>query len=303
MEQKPTIITSAGAMTAAVNSARTVGKRIALVPTMGALHDGHLRLVGEAARLADTVIVSVFVNPTQFAPGEDYDRYPRAINADRSLLAKEGSAAFLFTPSIEDMYPDGIERQRTWVDTSELDGALCGRFRPRHFRGVATIVAKLFNICLPDYAVFGLKDAQQFVILRRMVADLAFRVTPVGVPTVRDHDGLALSSRNAYLSREERTAALAIPRAIKRAENLIRTGSRQVAEIETEMREILSGEPGVVMQYAEVVTADDLSRVETLEPGQDVLAAIAGHVGKTRLIDSVFLTAPPNRPHSSRRQQ
>lgn len=300
MEQKPTLITSASAMTGAAQSARGAGQTIALVPTMGALHDGHLRLVREAADHADAVIVSVFVNPTQFGPSEDYDRYPREIDGDRELLAREGTAAILFAPGVEDMYPRGIAGQKTWVDTSALDGVLCGRFRPGHFRGVATIVAKLFNICKPDIGVFGRKDAQQFVILQRMVADLGFSVSLVGVPTVRDSDGLALSSRNAYLSPRERSAALALPRAIGVAESMIASGARSVADIEAAMLEELSAEPGVRAQYAEVVDAGDLATTETIAPGQHMVAAIAGFVGETRLIDSAFATSPPDLLRSSR---
>ncbi len=270
--------------------ARCEGKRLALVPTMGALHAGHLALVEEACRRADHVTVSIFVNPTQFGPHEDYERYPRTLEADMEALRRiEGTVDVVFCPSVEEMYPPDF---KTWVHVEDLDKHLCGAYRPGHFRGVTTVVTKLFHACEPDVAVFGLKDAQQFVIIRRMVEDLNFGIELVGVPTVREADGLALSSRNLYLTAEQRQQAVVLSQAIFLARRLIEQGERNVERIREQMRHILSAASEGEVQYVEVVDGQNLQPVTQIKPGQEVLVALAVFFGGTRLIDSAFVRAP-----------
>ncbi len=270
--------------------ARCQGKRLALVPTMGALHRGHLTLVEEACRRADHVTVSIFVNPTQFGPNEDYERYPRTLEADIEALQRiQGEVDVVFCPSVQEMYPPDY---KTWVYVEDLDRYLCGAHRPGHFRGVTTVVTKLFHACEPDVAVFGLKDAQQFVILRRMVEDLNFGIEMVGVPTVREADGLALSSRNLYLTAEQRQQAVVLSRAIFLARRLIEQGERDAERIKQQMQHILATAPDAEVQYVEVVDGRHLEPVRTIQPGQEVLVALAVFFGGTRLIDSAFVRAP-----------
>jgi pantoate--beta-alanine ligase len=238
---------------------------VGLVPTMGAYHDGHLALFDAARRECDVVVASLFVNPTQFSAGEDVSRYPRDEERD-ARLAEEHGVDFLFAPSAEEMYPPCFQ---TWVEVEQLSRPLEGEHRPGHFRGVATVCLKLFTIVRPQVAYFGEKDAQQLAVVRRMVSDLALELEIRAVPTVRDGDGLALSSRNAYLSAQDRRAALALPRALA-------TGSAQ------EARTLLAAEPGVAVDYVEAADLD----------GRRVLAA-AVRVGSTRLIDNVPLEGEP----------
>ena len=254
---------------------RESGSRIVLVPTMGALHDGHLGLIREAKRHGDDVVVSIFVNPTQFAPGEDFDRYPRDLDEDLAMLKKLGNVRAVFAPTVEEIYPDGDENPPITVKVSELNRSLCGRYRPNHFDGVATVVAKLFNIVQPRASIFGLKDAQQFVILKRMARDLFFDVDVVGVPTVREPDGLAMSSRNVYLTPTQRDEAVVISRAIAGAVLDIRKGEQQVSAIVERMLDTMAASEGARVQYAEVVDADSLQPLADVEPGQNILIGIA----------------------------
>jgi pantoate--beta-alanine ligase len=259
------------------------GHIVGLVPTMGALHHGHGSLVRTARSACDRVVVSVFVNPTQFGPNEDYERYPRAFEADRALCEREG-ADVVFAPGVPEIYPAGSE---TFVDVGPLGTVLCGAFRPGHFRGVATVVAKLFAIVNPHRAYFGQKDYQQTVVIRRLVEDLRLAVEVVVCPTVRDPDGLAASSRNAYLSADERKRALRIPVALAEAERLIRAGERSGGKIQDALGVFLSSGSAVNVEYAAVVDPDTLQPVAQLT-GR-VVVAIAAWVGTTRLIDNVVI--------------
>lgn len=285
------VIQTVVAMQAHAEARRREGRRLALVPTMGALHEGHLTLVRAARCHADHVTVSIFVNPTQFGPGEDYARYPRQLARDVATLEALG-VDVVFAPSVAEMYPEGPEANLTWVYVERLDAHLCGRYRPGHFRGVTTVVAKLFNICKPHVAVFGLKDAQQFQIIRRMVRDLHYDIELIGVPTVRDADGLALSSRNAYLTPEERAQAVVLSQAIEAAQQAIRQGEQRIEAIVEAMRQTLARAPLARVQYAEVVDAETLQPVDRIMPGQQVLIGVAVFFGQTRLIDSAFVEVP-----------
>lgn len=285
------------AMQAYADAQRADGQRVALVPTMGALHEGHLALVRAALERADRVVVSVFVNPTQFGPDEDYDEYPREVETDQDKLEELGVDA-LFAPSVEEMYPadtldeDAAAGTLTGVEVERLDEHLCGRYRDGHFRGVTTVVTKLFHACKPHVAVFGRKDAQQFVIIQRMVEDLLFDINIVGVPTVREADGLAKSSRNAYLSASEREQATVLYQAVEAARTRIQEGEQQNSAIVEAMQNKLEQAPDARVQYAEVVDASTLQPIEQIQPGQHVLAAVAVFFGDTRLIDNAFVHAP-----------
>ena len=278
-------------MQAHADAARAAGRRLALVPTMGALHEGHLALVADARRRADHVTVSVFVNPTQFAPGEDYDAYPRTLDADLAALEGAGGVDAVFAPSAAEMYPFGLPPYAT-VAVRDLDRHLCGAYRPGHFEGVTSVVTKLFLACRPHLAVFGEKDAQQLAILRRMTTDLGFGIEVVGHPIVREADGLALSSRNRYLSADERRQAVAISRALFAAREAFDAGERSANALRRHLVDGL-GVPGVRVQYTEVVDADTLQPVETLTEagpsGGRYLLAVAAFVGATRLIDNLTL--------------
>jgi pantoate--beta-alanine ligase len=266
---------------------RTVG----FVPTMGALHDGHRSLVRAARQRCDIVVVSIFVNPTQFGPNEDFSRYPRTLKQDCDMLEAEG-VDIVFTPTAEAMYPPGAA---TFVEVEGVGDRLDGASRPGHFRGVATVVAKLFHIVQPDFAFFGQKDAAQVAVLRKMVRDLDFPLETVVCPTVREPDGLALSSRNRYLSPEERRQALSLSRALQAAQTLANQGEVAAATASAlleAMRSTLQGEPTVRVDYIAVVDPDTLLPVENVTEG--ALLAIAAHVGSTRLIDNVLL-APARR--------
>ena len=263
---------------------REAGRRVALVPTMGALHEGHLSLVRHAASRGDSVWVSVFVNPTQFGPGEDYERYPRDLAGDAGLL-EAGGADVLFAPSAEEMYPRAPVAQ---IAFSGLESVLCGASRPGHFGGVGLVVAKLLNIVQPDVAIFGQKDAQQALLIRRLVDDLSFPVEVVVSPTVREADGLAMSSRNAYLTQEQRRAAPALHRALQLGAAMVRDGETDARRVEEAMAETVSGSPLLQLEYARCVDADDLSRPETI--GRPVLLALAVRAGDTRLIDNVLVS-------------
>ncbi len=278
---------------AAVAQARAAGKSIGFVPTMGYLHDGHAALIRRARAENGFVAVSVFVNPLQFGPQEDYREYPRDLERD-ARLAEAAGADLLFVPAVEEMYPAGF---RTHVEVEVLSDRLCGAFRPGHFRGVATVVTKLLNIVAPDRAYFGQKDAQQLLILRRMVRDLNMNVELVAVPTVREPDGLAMSSRNTYLTPEERRSALALYRALTEAEALIAAGERSAAAVTAAMRAVLEADPAVRAEYAAAVdpeTLDDLAVI-----GDRVLLAVAARVGRARLIDNLYLVLEGGRVQRS----
>jgi pantoate--beta-alanine ligase len=270
---------------AACADARTGGKSLGLVPTMGALHEGHLSLVRAAKAQCGAVVVSIFVNPTQFGPTEDLAKYPRQFDRDCQLLRQEG-VDFLFAPPVEEIYPLG---NVTWVLVEGLSDKLDGRSRPGHFRGVTTVVAKLFHIIEPHAAFFGQKDAAQLAVIRRMVQDLHFRVEIVACPIVREADGLAMSSRNAYLNREERGRALILHRSLEQVERDFRGGERIATKLISAARELLVTEPLVRVDYLEIVDPDSLDPVE--RTSGKALIAIAAYVGTTRLIDNIVLTS------------
>lgn len=254
------------------------GKTVGLVPTMGFLHEGHASLIRRCREENDIVVVSDFVNPTQFGPNEDLEAYPRDFEMDSRLCESLGTD-LIFHPEPEDMYQDAC----AFVSIEKLSETLCGKTRPIHFRGVCTVVSKLFHIVAPDRAYFGQKDAQQLAIIRKMVQDLNFDIEIVGCPIIREEDGLAKSSRNTYLSPEERKAALCLSRAVKKGQEIIRQGMA-AAEVEDAMKEIINQEPLAKIDYVSVVDALTMQPVETVE--KDVLAAMAVYVGKTRLIDN-----------------
>jgi len=283
------------AMQAHADAVRRDEQTHALVPTMGALHKGHLALVREALDRADHVTVSIFVNPTQFGPDEDFDAYPREAEADRDKLDALGVDA-VFAPTTDEMYPhaadDAFDGPVTWVEVERLTDHLCGAYRDGHFRGVTTVVAKLFHACKPDVAVFGTKDAQQLVVLRRMTEDLLFDIDIVGVPTVREDNGLAASSRNQYLSDPQREQSAVLFDAVKTAEARVKDGEQEAQAIVDAMRDALARAPDGEVEYAEVVDAHTLQPLDILRPGQDVLAAVAVYFGDTRLIDNTFVEVP-----------
>jgi pantoate--beta-alanine ligase len=259
------------------------GKTVALVPTMGALHAGHASLIRAARATASQVVVSIFVNPTQFGPNEDFNRYPRAFEADCALAGAEG-AAVIFAPPVEEMYPAGAA---TFVDLYSLTDRLDGASRPGHFRGVATIVAKLLIAAEPDQAIFGQKDAAQVAVIRRVVADLCLPTEIVVCPIVRDSDGLALSSRNVFLSPIERTQALALSRTVRLVEALSASGERSRSILVSAARKVMSAEPDLRVDYVAVVDWATLQPVDVAVPGS--LFALAAKVGPTRLIDNTIL--------------
>ena len=268
---------------------RCAGKKLALVPTMGALHDGHLSLVKRAIEIADHVTVSIFVNPMQFGPDEDFEEYPRRVESDIEKLSDLGGVDVVFLPSTESMYPKGQGAHHAWVLVDTLDRYLCGAYREGHFRGVTTVVTKLFNACRPHYGVFGLKDAQQFLILRRMVHDLNAGIELVGVPTYREPDGLAASSRNVFLSEKERAEAPAIYQGLQQAKEAVESGERDAGTLRNMLKNHIEENTGGVVQYAEVVETDTVQPIGRLIEGQEILIATAVFFGNTRLIDNVFV--------------
>jgi pantoate--beta-alanine ligase len=256
------------------------GESIGFVPTMGYLHEGHQSLIKRSVAENNKTIVSIFVNPTQFAPTEDLDKYPRNLEGDSELCEKTG-VDIIFAPENEEMYAEDFS---TFVDMNGLTKELCGKSRPTHFRGVCTVVNKLFNITTPDRAYFGQKDAQQLAVIKRMVRDLNMNVEIVGCPIVREPDGLAKSSRNVYLSPEERKSALVLSKAIFAGEKLIQAGERNPENIITAMREIIESEPLAKIDYIEIVDGDTVEKITTIKG--TILTAIAVFIGKTRLIDN-----------------
>ncbi len=282
-------VTTKAELREALAPAGAEGKRIGLVPTMGFFHDGHLSLMSAARADCDVVVVSLFVNPTQFGPGEDLDAYPRDPERD-SALAEEAGVDLLWTPSVEDVYPDGyatvVEVQGGLTDVLDGDPERRG---PSHFRGVTTVVAKLFNSVQPDVAYFGQKDAQQAVVIERMARDLDFPVEIEVLPTMREPDGLAMSSRNTYLSEAEREQALAISRGLQAAERAAAEGERSADALIAAVREEL-GNAGIEPEYVEARAAEDLTPVAELN-GRPVLLAVAAKVGKARLIDNTMINS------------
>jgi pantoate--beta-alanine ligase len=277
------ICTTSEDMRSASRAARRDGQPLGFVPTMGALHEGHLSLVRAAKSKCHAVAVSIFVNPTQFAPSEDFTKYPRPFEHDRGLLQDEG-IDFLFVPSPDEMYPSGAI---SWVAVEGLSDKLCGRSRPGHFRGVTTVVSKLFHIVEPDFAFFGQKDAAQVAVIRRMVRDLNFPVQIVACPIVREADGLAMSSRNVYLSPPQRQAAQVLSRALREMAKRFQSGERNTSNLINAGTEVLGEEPAARLDYLEIVDPDSLEPI--VEISDTGLGAIAAFVGSTRLIDNVLL--------------
>jgi pantoate--beta-alanine ligase len=262
---------------------RRQGRTIAFAPTMGFLHEGHLSLVRDARKRGDRVVVSIFVNPAQFAPQEDFPAYPRDFQRDRDLLEKEG-VDVLFYPSVAEIYPEGYQ---THVEVEKLSSRLCGTFRPGHFRGVATVVVKLFNIVRPHVAVFGCKDYQQLQVIRRMVRDLNFTIEIIGHPIVREPDGLAMSSRNAYLDADQRQAALSLSRSLRKAEAMVRQGERRGKAIVDTVRAEIAKEAIAKTEYVSLCDPESLREIEHING--PALLALAVRIGKARLIDNTVL--------------
>jgi len=262
---------------------RQEDKRIGFVPTMGYLHEGHLSLVRKAKDLCDSVVVSIFVNPTQFGPGEDFERYPRDEEGDKSKLEQEG-VDFLFIPEIRDMYLLGYQ---TYVDVTEVSKGLCGDFRPGHFRGVATVVTKLFNLVKPHVAIFGEKDYQQLLVIKRMAKDLNFDIEIIPGRTVREEDGIAMSSRNTYLSPEARKKATVLYRSLRKGKELFDSGERDVSTLSQTIRKEIESEEDVTLQYVEIRDAETLERIERVN--RPAAIAVAAIIGSVRLIDNIII--------------
>lgn len=263
--------------------AKSHGKKIGFVPTMGALHEGHLSLVAEAKKRCDIVVVSIFVNPIQFAPGEDFAGYPRNLRQDKKLL-KNFAVDVLFLPPADKMFPPGF---KTFVEVEALSKKMCGRSRPTHFRGVATVVTKLFNLVNPDLVFFGEKDYQQQLVIKHLVTDLNLPVEVVALPTVREFDGLAMSSRNAYLNPNEKKSAAILYKALNLARREVESGERDVNKLLFRLRALIGSEPSVRLDY--LVAADPQTLEEVKKISGRVLFALAAYIGKTRLIDNMMV--------------
>lgn len=277
------IITSVAEMQERASAVLAAGKTISFVPTMGFLHQGHASLLREGRVQGDLLVLSIFVNPTQFGVGEDFESYPRDLQRD-SVVAAENGVDIIFAPTVQEMYPHGYQ---TYVNVETISLPLCGASRPGHFRGVTTVVAKLFNIVKPTCAFFGEKDFQQLAVIRRMARDLNMDVKIVGMPTIREDDGLAKSSRNSYLSPEERSAALCLSRALAAVSDLYRSGEKDVERLRAELLRILTGEPLARIDYAEFRDGDSL---EDLAQADDrTVVALAVRIGTTRLIDNTMI--------------
>ena len=268
-----------------VKAARSGGKKVGLVPTMGALHIGHIALIEAAVKTCDFVVVSIFVNPTQFGPSEDLEKYPRPFEDDLEICRKAG-VDVVFAPSPEQIYPG---ENLTWVNVEKLTEPLCGQFRPVHFRGVTTVCAKLFNIVAPDIAFFGQKDAQQAIVIKRMAADLNMPLEIVICPTVREPDGLAVSSRNQYLTAEQRKDAAYIYKSLQKCRQMIDAGIADTQKIVAEMRKILQQASSLKIEYVSIVDAETLQNIDRI--AGKVLAAVAVGLGPARLIDNILVDA------------
>ncbi len=276
-------VSSAKEMSQLARHAHSAGKSIGFVPTMGALHEGHLSLVRAARQQTDIVVCSIFVNPTQFGPNEDLSKYPRNFERDRDMLAGE-KTDYIFYPSVEEMYPPGAT---TWVHVEGLSEKLDGKSRPGHFRGVTTVVSKLFHIVQPDKAFFGQKDAAQVAVIRKMVRDLNFDLEIVVCPIVREPDGLAMSSRNAYLDPTQRKQALVLSRSLKQVQELIESGEINTQALIGAGKQVIASEPGARPDYFEIVNPETLDPVADVSKG--ALVAVAAYVGNTRLIDNLLI--------------
>ena len=284
LERKMIIAKTVDEVRKYVNAWRKEGFTIGLVPTMGYLHEGHASLVDKAVSMCDKVVASDFVNPTQFGPGEDLESYPRDFEHDCQLLEQHG-CSLVFYPSVDEMYPDGNGKTDTYIEILyDMPKQLCGKTRPIHFRGVCTVVGKLFNIVMPDKAFFGQKDAQQLAIIKRMVRDLSYGIEIVGCPIVREADGLAKSSRNTYLNPEERQAALCLSKAIFAGEKMAKDGEKDADKIVAAMKEIIEKEPLAKIDYVSAVNGITMAPVSKIEG--ETLFAMAVYIGKTRLIDN-----------------
>ncbi len=279
------VLTSVVDMQKEAERLRLAGKTVGLVPTMGYLHEGHLRLIEQARKMCDIVIVSIFVNPTQFGPNEDFSRYPRDIDRDKKLVSKS-AVDILFIPATDEMYASGYG---TYVDEQEASQILEGKIRPNHFRGVATVVAKLFNICKPHTAVFGQKDAQQVYVVSKMVRDLNFNVSIFVVPIVRELDGLALSSRNVYLSPEERSHATVLYESLRFAEDRIKNGDRNVRSLVSQMQQLIRAKGSPSVDYIAFIDPEAFREAEQIAKPK-VLIALAVRFGSTRLIDNALVS-------------
>lgn len=280
-------ILSVKEMQGIANDLRSKGKRIGLVPTMGYLHQGHLSLVDEARKHSDIVVMSIYVNPMQFSRGEDLERYPRDLDRDEKI-AEECGVDFIFAPNDSEMYPAGY---LTFIGVDNVSHVLEGEFRPGHFKGVTTIVAKLFSIVKPHVAVFGQKDAQQAFIIRKMVADLNFDIETIVAPIVRESDGLALSSRNVYLSVAQRKQATVLYRSLKRAESEVEKGEKRLVRVRADMVKMINRESAGKIDYISFVNPDTFEKVEEMGSLNEVLGLIAVRFGQTRLIDNMLLKA------------
>ena len=287
MNKAPLLLKNKAALRKFIKSAKKDGKTIALVPTMGALHAGHASLIKKARQLADAVVVSVFVNPTQFGPNEDFTKYPRTLKEDL-LVCQEMGADAVFAPQPKEMYFDD---RSAWVNEEALSRFLCGARRIGHFKGVCTVVSKLFNLVQPDFACFGKKDAQQLLILERMVRDLDFPIKIVECPLIREKSGLALSSRNKYLSPEEKKEALVLSRSLKAAKDAVAKG-KSAAETKKLIAKIIATSPLAKVDYISVCDRETLEEVKAFKKSQKILVALAVYFGTTRLIDNVWLTTP-----------
>ncbi len=279
------VITTVRAMKEYARGIRRRGETICLVPTMGYLHEGHLALMRAGKPRADHLFASIFVNPTQFGPHEDLARYPRDFDRDRRLCEEVGVEC-IFHPSAEEMYPEGYA---TYIEVERITDTLCGLSRPGHFRGVATVVAKLFNTCIPDAAVFGEKDYQQLVVIRRMVKDLDMDVEIIAHPTVRESDGLAMSSRNKYLSADERNHATVLYRSLMKAREMVACGERDAAKVRQAAIDLIAETPSAALDYVEIVHPETLRSLDRIEAGS--VMAMAVRIGSTRLIDNMELSA------------
>ena len=268
-----------------VKAARSKGKKIGLVPTMGALHIAHISLIETAVKSCDFVVVSIFVNPTQFGPGEDFKKYPRPLEADLEICKKEG-VDVVFAPTTKQMYP---QENLTWVNVEKLTEQLCSQSRPEHFRGVATVCAKLFNIVQPDTAFFGQKDGQQAIVINRMVADLNMPLKIVICPTVREPDGLAVSSRNKYLSNQQKKDATLLYKSLQKCQEMITDGIKDTRIIISEMRKVLEQVSSINIEYINIVDAETIQPIDRI--AGKVLVAVAAKIGQTRLIDNILVDA------------
>ncbi|MDQ1329618.1 MAG: Pantothenate synthetase [Candidatus Poribacteria bacterium] len=276
-------ITSPKEMLDYCNSARINGKTIGLVPTMGAFHEGHISLMRSARIENDLVVTSIFVNPTQFGPKEDFNAYPRDLESDSKLASKVG-VDVIFAPTVNDMYPNGYA---TFVNVDRITEKLCGASRPGHFRGVTTVVAKLFNIIRPHKAYFGQKDAQQCIVIKRMTEDLNFDIDIVIMPTIRETDGLAMSSRNKYLNVQERQSALVLSKSLSMAQDMIKSGQTNALDILHNMKQMIDAEPLAKIDYISIVDGETLDDIREIKA--NTLIALAVFIGKTRLIDNIII--------------